>query len=116
MNGATQQRLLQSATTPSKGGLALALALATVGSGQGAEVDLSAVSQQAVTALFSESNSRFVVSVKPEDVAAYEKLFEGLPLTPIGRVTAGKTLAIQGLATLDRETMRIAFKETLAGI
>ncbi len=116
MNGATKQGLLQSATTPTKGGLALALALATVGSGQGAEVDLSAVSQGAVTALFSESNSRFVVSVKPDDVAAFEALFAGLPLTPIGRVTAGEALTIHELATLDRETMRARFKATLAGV
>ena len=116
MNGATKHGLLQSATTPSKGGLALALALATVGSGQGAEVDLSAVSKQAVTALFSESNSRFVVSVKPDDVATFEALFEGLPLIHIGWVKEGDVLSIQGLAMLDRETMRTAFKETLAGV
>ena len=62
MNGATQQGLLQSATTPSKGGLALALALATIGSEHGAQIDLSGVSSDANIALFSESNSRFVIS------------------------------------------------------
>ncbi|MFL2860374.1 MAG: phosphoribosylformylglycinamidine synthase subunit PurL [Pontiellaceae bacterium] len=116
MNGATRQELLQSATTPTKGGLALALALATVGSGKGAEVDLSAISEGAVTALFSESNSRFLVSVKPDDAAVFESLFAGLPLILIGRVTAGEVLTIHGLATLDRETMRNRFKVTLQGV
>ncbi|HBO87609.1 MAG TPA: phosphoribosylformylglycinamidine synthase, partial [Verrucomicrobia bacterium] len=116
MNGATRQELLQSATTPTKGGLALALALATVGSGKGAEVDLSAISEGAVTALFSESNSRFLVSVKPDDAAVFESLFAGLPLILIGRVNAGEVLTIHGLATLDRETMRNRFKATLQGV
>ena len=84
MNGATQQGLLQSATTPSKGGLALALALATIGSDHGAQIDLSGVSSDATIALFSESNSRFVISIKAEDQAALEALFEGLPLTLMG--------------------------------
>ena len=116
MNGATQQGLLQSATTPSKGGLALALALATIGSDHGAQIDLSGVSSDATIALFSESNSRFVISIKAEDQAALEALFEGLPLQLIGEVVDGNALTLTGLATLEREAMRSAFKATLQGV
>ena len=79
MNQATAQGLLQSATSPSKGGLALALALATIGSEHGAQIDLSGVSSDATIALFSESNSRFVISVKPEDQAALRRCLKGCP-------------------------------------
>ena len=116
MNGATQQGLLQSATTPSKGGLALALALATIGSDHGAQIDLSGVSSDATIALFSESNSRFVISIKAEDQAALEALFEELPLQLIGEVVDGNALTLTGLATLEREAMRSAFKATLQGV
>lgn len=116
MNQATDEGLLQSATTPTKGGLALALALATMGSTLGAEVDLSGVAEGAVSALFSESNSRFVISVKPDDVAAFEALFAGLPIQSIGVVSEGDSLRINGLATLNRETMRDQFKATLQGV
>ena len=116
MNQATAQGLLQSATSPSKGGLALALALATIGSEHGAQIDLSGVSSDATIALFSESNSRFVISVKPEDQAALETLFEGLPLQLIGEVVDEDALTLKGVATLEREAMRTAFKATLQGV
>lgn len=116
MNQATAQGLLQSATSPSKGGLALALALATIGSEHGAQINLSGVSSDATIALFSESNSRFVISVKPEDQAALETLFEGLPLQLIGEVVDEDALTLTGLATLEREAMRTAFKATLQGV
>ena len=114
MNGATQQGSC-SRQQRHRRWISFAVAL-PIGSEHGAQIDLSGVSSDANIALFSESNSRFVISVKPEEQAALETLFEGLPLTPIGRVTAGEALTIQGLATLDRETMRTAFKETLAGV
>jgi phosphoribosylformylglycinamidine synthase len=116
MNQATAQGLLQSATSPSKGGLALALALATIGSEQGAQIDLSGVASDATVALFSESNSRFVISVKPEDQQGVEALFAGGSLQLIGEVVEGDALTLKGLATLEREAMRQRFKATLAGV
>jgi phosphoribosylformylglycinamidine synthase len=116
MNQATAQGLLQSATSPSKGGLALALALATMGSEQGAQIDLSGVASDATVALFSESNSRFVISVKPEDQQGVEALFAGGSLQLIGEVVEGDALTLKGLATLEREAMRQRFKATLAGV
>jgi phosphoribosylformylglycinamidine synthase len=116
MNQATAQGLLQSATSPSKGGLALALALATIGSEQGAQIDLSGVASDATVALFSESNSRFVISVKPEDQQGVEALFAGGSLQLIGEVVEGDALTLKGLAALEREAMRQRFKATLAGV
>jgi len=47
--------------------------------------------------LFSESNSRFLVEVRPEHAAQFESLFAGLPCGLIGEVTGGPFLEILGL-------------------
>ena len=116
MNQATAQGLLQSATATEQRRVGAGISLQTIGSEHGAQIDLSGVSSDATIALFSESNSRFVISVKPEDQAALETLFEGLPLQLIGEVVDGDALTLTGLATLEREAMRTAFKATLQGV
>jgi len=117
MNKATDAELLKSATTPTKGGLAVSLALACVGGQLGAEVDLSSVGEfDAATQLFSESNSRFVVSVAPEKAAELETLCAGLPIQKIGSVTAAKKLVVKGAVDADIESLVTPFKETLCGV
>jgi phosphoribosylformylglycinamidine synthase len=116
MNKATDAGLLKSATTPSKGGLAVSLALTCIGGQLGADVDLSGLGVDAATALFSESNSRFVVSVAPEKVAELEALFAGLPIVKIGSVTQEKTLAVDGAVSIDIDALVKPFKETLYGV
>ncbi len=44
--------------------------------------------------LFSESNSRFVVEVSPENQAAFEALLDVVPCVQIGRVTDNPQLVI----------------------
>ena len=116
MNKATDTGLLKSATTPSKGGLAVSLALTTIGGQLGADVDLSAVSEDAATALFSESNSRFIVTVAPEKAAELEALFAGLPIAKIGVVTEEKMLVVNGSIDVDVDALVKPFKETLQGV
>jgi phosphoribosylformylglycinamidine synthase len=116
MNKATDAELLKSATTPSKGGLGVALALTAIGGQLGAEVDLSGVCEDAATALFSESNSRFIVTVAPEKAADLESLFAGLPITKIGAVTADKKLTVKGSVSIDVDALVKPFKETLHGV
>jgi phosphoribosylformylglycinamidine synthase len=116
MNKATDAELLKSATTPTKGGLAISLALATVGGQVGADVDLSSISDDAATALFSESNSRFVVTVAPEKVAELEVLFAELPIAKIGTVTSDKQLKIVGAVDVELDALVKPFKETLYGV
>ena len=117
MNQATDAGLLQSATTPAKGGLAVSLALACIGGQLGAEVDLSSLGEfDAATALFSESNSRFLVSVSPEKAAELEALFAGLPIRKIGEVVEGKALKVAGALEADLGALNKPFKETLYGV
>ena len=116
MGEATNAGLLRSSHTPTLGGLAVAFALAAVGGELGAEIDLAAVPTEdpaspgkaglrgasGVTEdgrLFAESNSRFVVTCAPENAAAIESLFHGLPCAKVGMVTPERTLKIGGRLT-----------------
>ena len=117
MNKATDAELLKSATTPSKGGLGVALSLAAIGGQVGADVELPSLGNlDAATALFSESNSRFIVSCAPEKTAELETLFAGLPIAKIGTVVAEKKLSIQGAVEVSLEALVQPFKATLHGI
>lgn len=90
---ANDQRLIQSCHDLSDGGLAVALAEATFGYGFGAEVELSEGLPVPVQ-LFSESHSRFVATVAPADVVAFEQHF-GPRATRLGRVTADGQLTVR---------------------
>ncbi|WP_301109067.1 phosphoribosylformylglycinamidine synthase subunit PurL [Sporosarcina sp.] len=88
---AIQQGLIQSAADLSEGGFAVALCeKAFAADGLGVDVT---VEGSAVTALFSESQSRFLVTVKPEQVAAFEQNVEDA--VKIGTVTDGEQLVIK---------------------
>ena len=47
--------------------------------------------------LFSESNTRFLSEVAPQDKAAFEKIMSGTDFAEIGKVTASKKLIVNGL-------------------
>ena len=86
---AIQQGLLQSAQDLAEGGLAVALTECLIRSENlGAEIDLSG---NLVSELFSESQSRFLLSVRPEHQAQFEKLVEA---KLIGKVTAEPVLLV----------------------
>ena len=63
--------MIQSADDLSEGGFAVALCEGTFGS-QGLGADVT-VEGSAITALFSETQSRFLVTVQAEQVAAFEE-------------------------------------------
>ncbi|WP_391560756.1 phosphoribosylformylglycinamidine synthase subunit PurL [Robertmurraya sp.] len=81
--------VVASAHDVSEGGVAVALAESLMGSSNlGAEVTLQG---EATTALFSESQSRFVLTVKKENQAQFESLVDA---TYIGTVTDSSDLKI----------------------
>ncbi|MCZ2260176.1 phosphoribosylformylglycinamidine synthase subunit PurL [Sporosarcina sp. G11-34] len=89
---AIQSHLVQSATDLSEGGFSVALCEKAFGTeGLGAEVTISG---SAVTALFSETQSRFLVTVKEENVQAFEEAVEDA--VKIGTVTENNRIVIQG--------------------
>jgi phosphoribosylformylglycinamidine synthase len=92
---ANDQGLIQSSHDLSDGGLAVALAESTFGyEGLGARIELPATDLSATAALFSESHSRFVVTVAPEDVTAFEDILQGRA-TRLGVVTDDGQLRVQ---------------------
>jgi phosphoribosylformylglycinamidine synthase len=125
MNHAVERGLLRSSHTPTRGGLAVACALSALGGNLGAEIALARAPAEADAAddalLFSESNSRFVVTVAPENAAALEKIFTGLPCARVGAAGGAPELRILGkngrpLVQADLDSLRKAFKETLFDI
>ncbi|WP_340372656.1 phosphoribosylformylglycinamidine synthase subunit PurL [Peribacillus sp. FSL E2-0218] len=87
---AIQTGLVASAHDLSEGGLAVALAESLFGSGKlGAKVTISG---EAVSELFSETQSRFLLSIKPENKEAFEALVEDAIC--IGSVTEDRKLVV----------------------
>jgi phosphoribosylformylglycinamidine synthase len=121
MNSVIEAGLLHSSHTPTLGGLAVACALAALGGDLGADIQLDAVPHQRALGddalLFAESNSRFVVTCAPDQAAALEEKFRGLPCARVGTVTAARTLSLRTaarqLVTADLDALRTAFKKTL---
>ncbi|OYQ65978.1 phosphoribosylformylglycinamidine synthase subunit PurL [Aerococcus sp. 1KP-2016] len=93
---------IASAHDLAEGGLGVALAEATFGTGFGASVNVALPSAQ----LFAENASRFIVSVSAAQKAAFEQAF-GDKFTAIGQVTEAAVLAV---ATND-ETFEVAVDE-----
>ncbi len=125
MHTAISGGLLHSSHTPALGGLAAAFALPAIGGGLGAKIDLSPLACDGVldddAKLFSESNSRFVITCAPEKEAALEDIFRGLPCARAGKVVAEERVSITGkggrtVVDMDIEALRRAFKGTLYGV
>jgi phosphoribosylformylglycinamidine synthase II len=97
---AIAQGLVASCHDCSDGGLGVALAETAFAGGFGMYVDLRFIPgaddlRDDVT-LFSETPSRFVVTVRPEEVAAFETILQGLPRAPVGHVTDTPALRVVG--------------------
>ncbi|MFD0711877.1 phosphoribosylformylglycinamidine synthase subunit PurL [Paenibacillus sp. GCM10027626] len=91
---AIQQGLVASAHDLSEGGLAAALAESAISGGLGANVNVQ-TELRADAALFSESQSRILLSVKPEKAAQLKAVLAdyGVPNVEIG-VVEGKELKV----------------------
>ena len=99
MHQAIEAGLVASCHDCSEGGLAVSLAEMGLAGGLGLDVSLKGlpVSEEceAVTSqLFSESASRYVVEVKPEDAEAFTQLMTGLPVGCVGLVTQEAVLHV----------------------
>ena len=90
VTAAIQAGLVQSAHDCAEGGLAIALAESAFDKGFGLNVAVSLPAAQ----LFSETQSRFVLSVAPDKQAAFEALV-GAAATAIGEVTANGQIRMQ---------------------
>jgi len=96
---AMDRRLVASCHDCSDGGLGVALAETAFAGGLGIAADLSAVPVEASLRtdylLFSESQSRFVVTVAGAKAREFERIMDGLPCACIGKVTKEPMLHIK---------------------
>ncbi len=94
---ANEKGLIESSHDLSDGGLAVGIAESVLGTGLGVSVDIDSIMDKAnidVNAvLFSESHSRFIVSVRQENKDNFEKIL-GNRATLIGKVTKDKKLVV----------------------
>jgi phosphoribosylformylglycinamidine synthase II len=98
---AMEKGLVASCHDCSDGGLGVALAETAFAGGLGMEVDLRKVPSSGVdrndVLFFSESQSRFVVTVHSEIQAAFEECLQGIAFSEIGKVIEGGEFKVTGL-------------------
>ncbi len=122
LHGDIEKGIVRACHDCSEGGLGVALAEMCFAGGRGVECSLSALPVSGKLAphelLFSESNSRFIIEVRPEDGELFEKLMNGHALGLIGSVSSGKDLVItdgeKDIIAEDIGQLRAAWQKTLA--
>jgi phosphoribosylformylglycinamidine synthase II len=101
LHAAMREGLVASCHDCSDGGLGIALAESAFAGGWGMEVDLSKVPAEKIERddylLFSESQSRFVVTIHPANQKAFLSTMKGITFGEIGKVTKDKAFTIIGL-------------------
>ncbi|WP_265033302.1 phosphoribosylformylglycinamidine synthase subunit PurL [Wolbachia endosymbiont (group A) of Sicus ferrugineus] len=102
-NQAIKDGIIVSAIAPNLGGLIIALAKSLIAGDLGAEIDLSLVPIGKTQntdiinkiIMFSESQSRILVTIAPQNQQRFEALFEDAAYSCIGKVTEKKVLNIK---------------------
>ena len=101
LNKGQQQGIIASCHDLSDGGLGVALAESAFAGGFGMQIDLAMVDKDSDIRedklLFSESQSRLLVTVHPQHKDDFEALFAGQSCNCIGQVVADADLIINGL-------------------
>jgi len=103
-----------------RGGLGVALALKAIAGGYGLSIDLAKVPTNLTREdkiLYSESPSRFIVTICPRNKERFEEVFNGLPFSCIGNVTGDKKFIVRNLNNkkiidLDLDELKEAWKKT----
>jgi phosphoribosylformylglycinamidine synthase len=123
LHQAVRGGLVRSCHALALGGLVAGLARKALAGGWGLEVDLAAVPGDPgddIGALYSESNSRFLVTVAPQNAAAFEQALGGSACARIGEVSSGSRLLVRGrggqlIVRENLQSLRRYWKEKLGG-
>jgi phosphoribosylformylglycinamidine synthase len=119
VSAAIKSGLVASAISVEHGGLGPALAKSAIASGLGMDLDLSNVASELRDdyALFSESQSRLVISINPADKQKFESIMNGTTLTPVGSVTNNGEFVIKRhgkqIVKVPIDKLENCYKETL---
>jgi phosphoribosylformylglycinamidine synthase len=119
----TEAELVHSLHTPASGGLGVGFAKKAIAGRLGMKIDLDKVPAADGLApyevLFSESNSRFIMTVAPKDAAQVEALLADVPFARVGEVTDRGVLELVSKGEVSEvaiDVMVSAYKSPLAGI
>jgi phosphoribosylformylglycinamidine synthase len=101
LSGAIQKGLVASCHDCSDGGVGVALAETAFAGGLGMLVNLDLFPSPGVdrddTLLFSESQSRFVVTISPAAKEPFEEIMKGMSISQVGTVLKEGLLKINGI-------------------
>ena len=112
LSAAIARGLAASCHDCSDGGLGVAVAESAFAGGCGIDLDVSGMAvANDVVALFSESQSRFVVTVEPDKAGDFEAALDGCPVTRLGVVTEDLAFNVRGRAGAVVETSIGELKE-----
>jgi phosphoribosylformylglycinamidine synthase len=99
LHRAIQKELVSSVHAVSRGGLAIHLAMVSMGGELGMEIHLEDVPSDDdisdTQILYSESAGRFVMTVDPEKREAFERIFFGMAISRVGFVTESPLFRIR---------------------
>ena len=103
LSAATDKGLVRACHDLSEGGLGVAAAEMAFAGELGmaihlANVPLGSLINRDDLILFSESNTRFLLEVTPDDRHQFDKMMAGFDCAAIGKVTSDRTLKIYGLS------------------
>lgn len=102
LHKAINQKLVNSCHDVSDGGLGVALSEISFAGGLGMEINLSKVPKSKevendITILFSETPSRFVVTISKNNKEIFEKILDENVVAEIGKINNSNELVIKGL-------------------
>ena len=101
LSGAIRKGLVASCHDCSDGGLGVALAESAFAGGLGMSIDIALIPSSGIdrddALLFSESQSRFVVTISPDVKESFEEMMKGIPMGQVGTVIAEGLLKINGI-------------------
>lgn len=116
-NLAIKDDIIVSSIALSLGGLAVALTKSLIAGDLGAEIDLSLVPMGEVQnmdlinkiIMFSESQSRILITIAPQNQQRFEELFKGIVFSCIGKVTEKKVLNIKDILEVSLEDLKNSY-------
>ncbi len=125
MGRAVANGLVHSVHAPGKGGLGVGFARVAFGGELGLAIDLAKAPADGIgrddVLLFSESSSRYIVTIAPGRRVAFEETLAGVPCARVGEVTAEPRLRITGqdgnsIVDADVMELKATWKATLEEI
>ncbi|MCK5452646.1 MAG: hypothetical protein KAI51_04355, partial [Candidatus Aenigmarchaeota archaeon] len=101
LHSTIKDNLIASSISVSSGGIGIALAKMCIAGNLGCMIDLSRLKREGTErddfALFSESQSRIIVTIDPKNKDMFENMMDGTDISLIGAVTDENTIKIKSI-------------------